>query len=126
MDDLKQLTALHVGDVYKLGVVQSCEELAARIGTSLQSGLSSDQVGGSTGEQACAACVLPQATNASTPKNRNACYVQLALLHPHRVPPCGMLVQAILDAQRERYGTNRVKVPQDATFLELVWEALQV
>ncbi|GAB4821345.1 hypothetical protein N2152v2_008391 [Parachlorella kessleri] len=75
VEDLKQLTELHVGNVYDLGIVSGAGDLAQRLGSSVQGGLDSDE--------------------------------------------------AALDARRRLYGSNLLKAPQEATFLELVWEALQ-
>lgn len=44
VEQLKRLTELDVGNVYDLGVVGGPEELAARLGTSLTAGLTSDEV----------------------------------------------------------------------------------
>lgn len=44
VEQLKRLTELHVGDVYAAGVVGDVEELATRLGTSLQTGLATDEV----------------------------------------------------------------------------------
>jgi hypothetical protein len=43
VEDLKRLNELDVGNAYDVGVVGSAEELARRLGTSLQAGLTTDE-----------------------------------------------------------------------------------